>query len=185
MASHVPGGRILDLGTGPGVSAIESARGVPGRTLIGLDRSAAMIARARRRVAAAGVDVVLVRADMASLPFADQSYDAVTGHSVLYLLARTDTVLREAHRVLRPNGAVAFLEPSAAGGRARWRAVWRSYLTGLRSGTSMALWSLFSALHGRYSSEALAAQLERCGFREARVSPTLGGLGLLAVAIRV
>jgi ubiquinone/menaquinone biosynthesis C-methylase UbiE len=184
MAARVPGPRVLDLGIGPGVSGIEIVRAAPSTKLVGVDSSAEMIARARRQVAQAGVALRLVRGDVARLPFADGAYDGATGHSFLYLLRDGDAALREVHRVLRPGGGVAFLEPSSVGGPRRWSAVWRAYRDGLRFGTSMLLWSVFSVLHGRYTAERLARQLVRCGFREPRVAPAFDGLGLLATARR-
>jgi ubiquinone/menaquinone biosynthesis C-methylase UbiE len=184
MAARVPGRRVLDVGIGPGVSGIEMVRAAPGKRLVGVDASAAMLRRAHRHAVAAGVRLPLVRADAGRLPFADHAYDGATGHSVLYLLDDGDAVLREIRRVVRPGGAIAFLEPSALGGRARRRALRRSYRHGARFGTSMLLWGVFSALHGRYTAGTLAAQLLRCGFAHPRVSPAFGGLGLVAVAAR-
>jgi ubiquinone/menaquinone biosynthesis C-methylase UbiE len=184
MAAHVPGGRVLDLGIGPGVSAIEVARAAPATRMVGLDSSAPMLARARRHATAAGVSLALIRADARHLPFADASHDGATGHSFLYLLADSRAVLREVHRVVRPGGAVAFLEPNDVRGRRRWVAVRDAYRTDRRFGTAMLLWSVFSALHGRYTPATLDAELRACGFAEPRVAPAFGGLGLLATARR-
>jgi len=118
------------------------------------------------------------------LPFASASYEGATGHSFLYLLADSDAVLKEVHRVVRPGGAVAFLEPSALEARARLRAIRDAYRHGFRFGTSMLLWSIFSGLHGRYTPASLAAQLTVCGFIEAKVTPSFQGMGLLATARR-
>ena len=184
MAARVPGPRVLDLGIGPGVSGIEMVRAAPATKLVGVDASPQMIARARRHAAAAGVRLPLVRGDVARLPFATAAYDGATGHSLLYLLPDGDGALREVHRVVRPGGGVAFLEPAAVAGRRRWAAVRHAFADGVRFGISMLLWSVFSRLHGRYTAERLAAQLVRCGFREPNVSPAFDGLGLLAIARR-
>lgn len=186
MAKLVPEETVLDLGIGPGISGIEMARAAPRMRLVGVDLSAAMIARARRHVAAAGVDLPLVCCDALRLPFPDASFGGATGHSFLYLVGDADSVLREVHRVVRAGGRVAFLEPNRSiGFFARFGAVLRAFTHGnLRFGVSMFLWSVFSALHGRYAPSALAAQLERCGFTNARTEPTLSGLGLLATATR-
>jgi ubiquinone/menaquinone biosynthesis C-methylase UbiE len=184
MARWMRGSRVLDLGVGPGVSAIELVRAAPRTRVVGLDCSAPMLARARRHGGAAGVELALVRGDAVRLPFADGSYDGATGHSFLYLLADSDAVLREVHRVVRPGGTVAFLEPSDAHGPSRWRAVRNAYREGWRFGTSMLLWTVFSALHGRYDATRLARQLARCGFADPRVTPAFDGLALVATASR-
>ena len=53
MAELVAGPRVLDLGVGPGTSALEMARADPARRHVGLDVSAAMLRRAARRARAA------------------------------------------------------------------------------------------------------------------------------------
>jgi len=184
MVSQVPGPRVLDLGIGPGVSAIEMTRAAPKYTLTGVDCSTAMLRRAKRHITEAGVAMNLVGADVARLPFANHSYDGATGHSFLYLIDDSDAALREVHRVVRPGGGVAFLEPNGVIGAARLRTVFRSYRHGFRFGTSMLLWSVASRLHGRYTPQTLAAQLSRCGFADPLVSPAFDGLGLLATAVR-
>jgi SAM-dependent methyltransferase len=183
-AAQVPGRRVLDLGIGPGVSGIQMMRADPRKVVVGVDCSAAMIERAQRNGAAAGVALLLVRGDATHLPFADASYEGATGHSFLYLLADSDSALREIHRVVEPGGCVAFLEPNQVDLRVRLRALWGAYGEGFRFGTSMLLWSIFSGLHGRYTRESLAAQLELCGFVDTRVIVSFQELGLLATARR-
>jgi SAM-dependent methyltransferase len=184
MGEGIPGRRVLDVGIGPGVSGIEMVRAAPGRMLVGLDASPAMLDRARRHGREAGVPLALVRADAGWLPFADASYDGAAGHSVLYLLDDSDAALRELHRVVRPGGRVAFLEPNALDGLGRLRAVCRAYGAGFRFGTSMLLWSICSALYGRYTPDRIVAQLVRCGFVRPRISPAFDGLALVASAVR-
>lgn len=96
----------------------------------------------------------------------------------------SDAVLMEVHRVVRPGGTVAFLEPSAVTGWERLRTVSRCYDGGFRFGMSMLLWSVASRLHGRYTTQTLSSQLVRCGFSDPHVVPAFAGLGLLATAVR-
>ncbi len=184
MASLLPVGRILDLGIGPGVSGIEISRSDSNRRLVGLDDSATMLARARDHRDAAGLSLPLVRADAGALPFTDGAYDGAIGHSFLYLVDDRRRVLREIARVVRGGGAVAFLEPSDLRGVSRLRAIGRAYDGGVRFGTSMLLWSVFSRLHGRYTPQTLRSQLVECGFTEVRISSAFGGLGLVGSARR-
>jgi ubiquinone/menaquinone biosynthesis C-methylase UbiE len=179
MAELVPGPRVLDLGVGPGVSALEMARAARQARYVGLDFSAPMLRRARARSTAAAVPLLLVRGDVLGLPFGDQSFDGVTGHSILYLVPDAARSLAEARRVLRPGGRAAFLEP-----RAGSRPLVPAFADGPRAGVSMALWRLMSRLHRRYSEEDLAALLRGAGFREVRAWPVLGGLGVMASATR-
>lgn len=180
MGTLVAGPRVLDLGVGPGVSAIEMARAVPGAAFVGLDVSAAMLARARRHAARGGVRLDLVRGDALRLPFPDASFDAAAGHSLLYLLADPEAALGEIRRVVRPGGRVAFLEPRAEAGDLRG-----AIAEDPRFGVAMALWRLMSRLHRRWSEAGLRALLERAGFSEARAWPALRGFGVMAAARRV
>ncbi len=59
------GGRVLDLGCGPGRHAIELAR--RGFTVTGVDRTRSLLGHARASAAAAGVEVELVQGDIREL----------------------------------------------------------------------------------------------------------------------
>ena len=73
----VGGGPILELGCGTGRVALPVARA--GATVVGIDRSAPMLDRARKRVKRARLQsqVQLVRGDIRHLPFPDQSFPLV------------------------------------------------------------------------------------------------------------
>ena len=102
-AGVVSGARLLDVATGPGF--IAAAASALGASVTGLDFSAAMIAEARRRQAPA---ITFREGDAEALPFEDASFDAVVMNFGLLHLARPDTALAEARRVLRPGGRYAF-----------------------------------------------------------------------------
>jgi ubiquinone/menaquinone biosynthesis C-methylase UbiE len=179
MGSLVPVGRVLDLGVGPGTSAIELARSDPARWLVGLDVSARMLRRAAARARAGGVALPLVRADALALPFRTGALDGATGHSLLYLLPDPVAALAELRRVVRPGGRVAFLEPRAGAPRALEAA-----RGGARHLLAMLLWRGMSGLHRRYGEAEAVALLSRAGFAEARAWPVLSGFGLMAGALR-
>ena len=122
----------------------------------------------------------LVCLDAASLPARTASVDAVTFHSVLYLLSDQSAALREAARVLRPGGRAVLLEPQA-GPRATLFGLARA-LPSPRWAVTAALWRAMSKVYGRSSAQSLWTALESAGLRILRIEETLGGLGLLAVA---
>ena len=89
----------------------------------GVDQSAEMLARARRRF---GAHVELVESSAETLPFADASFDHLT---VTYLLRYVDdpaATLTELARVVRPGGVVASLEFGVPDGLAR--PAWELYV---------------------------------------------------------
>lgn len=106
------GERILDIGSGPGVTLGEVAAAVgPTGRAVGLDASPPMIAAATRRAAAAGhAHVTIVPGDAESLPFDDASFDAVLCVQVLEYCREPARVLAEAMRVVRPGGRVVFAD---------------------------------------------------------------------------
>jgi ubiquinone/menaquinone biosynthesis C-methylase UbiE len=102
------GGPVLELGCGTGRIALPLGRaGVP---LVGIDRSAAMLARAHRRIARTrlGRPVRLVRGDIRALPFPPAAFSMVMApYGVLQSLLREPDLtatLAAVHRVLEPGG---------------------------------------------------------------------------------
>lgn len=97
-AGVAAGRRALDVACGTGVVAREAAR--RGADVVGLDRNAGMLAVARRlgpRIA--------WRAGLAEkIPFADDSFDAVTCQFGLMFFEDRAQALAEMMRVLRPGG---------------------------------------------------------------------------------
>lgn len=99
-----PGDRVLDACCGTGDFAIADADA--GGTVVGLDFSEQMLARARRK----DTRVEWVRGDLLALPYDDASFDAATVGFGIRNVADLSAGLRELRRVLRPGGRVACLE---------------------------------------------------------------------------
>ena len=110
-----PGQRVLDLGSGAGDVAILAARLVgPEGKIVGVERNMEAVARARIRVANAGLqNVTFTESDVSQLP-GDNPFDAVVGRFILMFLDDPAAVLRSASALVRPGGVVAFQEPSYA-----------------------------------------------------------------------
>jgi SAM-dependent methyltransferase len=102
-----PGQVVLDHACGAGTDLLLAARRVgPRGRAIGVDLTAAMVARARRAVAAAGLAdrVDVVQGAYEALPIPDASVDVVLSNGVLNLAPDKRGVLAEVVRVLRPGG---------------------------------------------------------------------------------
>ena len=110
---------ILDLATGSGDLALALQRKLPRSEIIGADFSAEMLALARRK----GLRKT-VMADALELPFAEQSFDAVTVAFGLRNMLDWAAAVREMRRVLTPSGHLLVLEfslPHHRGLRAGYR----------------------------------------------------------------
>jgi len=105
------GDRVLDACCGTGDLAV-AARAAGAASVVGLDFSAAMLERARRKAP----DVEFIEGDVLALPFADASFDsAVVGFGIRNV-ADLEAGLRELRRVLRPGGRLGILEITTPSG---------------------------------------------------------------------
>jgi phosphatidylethanolamine/phosphatidyl-N-methylethanolamine N-methyltransferase len=99
------GGRVLEVGVGTGLSLPAYA---PATRLVGIDLSAPMLAKARRRVAALGLSNVeaLAVMDAERLDFPDAAFDAVVAQYVVTAVPNPEAALDEFLRVVRPGGEI-------------------------------------------------------------------------------
>ena len=96
------GAEVLDVACGGGLVARPLAES--GYRVTGIDLSANSVEMARRHAPSATFDV----GDATDLPYGDASFDAVLLMDMLEHVEDLGGVLREAGRVLRPGGVVAF-----------------------------------------------------------------------------
>ncbi|HEX9211225.1 MAG TPA: class I SAM-dependent methyltransferase [Bradyrhizobium sp.] len=107
---------LLDVGGGPGTITAALAE-IVGKA-VGVDIEPNAVAAANRLAARSGLaNLAFVEADMTTLPFDDETFDAVFFHAVLYhqnqaTLTRT---LAEARRVLKPGGLLGTREADVGG----------------------------------------------------------------------
>ncbi|MPY90491.1 MAG: methyltransferase domain-containing protein [Luteitalea sp.] len=100
------GGPVLELGCGTGRVALPLARACV--SLVGIDRSEAMLAGARRRLRRAATRALLVRGDITSLPFEPATFPLVIApYGILQSLLsdrQLACALASVARVVRPDG---------------------------------------------------------------------------------
>jgi SAM-dependent methyltransferase len=106
ILDDVTGKDVLELGCGAGQWSILLAR--RGARPVGLDNSEGQLERARRALAAEGIDFPLVHASAESVPLADASFDIVFCDHGAFGWADPYLVMPEASRLLRSGGLLAF-----------------------------------------------------------------------------
>ena len=117
----VPGERVLDIAAGTGTSSEPFADA--GVEVVPADFSLGMLAVGNRR----RPDLGFTAADAMRLPFADESFDAVTMSFGLRNVADSGAALREFLRVTRPGGRLVVCEFSHPV-NAAFRQVYTEYL---------------------------------------------------------
>jgi len=120
-----PGDAVLDVAAGTGTSS--RAFTAAGARCVACDFSLGMLSVGQRRAARRPSAVSFVAADALRLPFADESFDAVTISFGLRNLADPDSGLAEMLRVTRPGGRLVVCEFGHLPGR-RLDAIYSRYL---------------------------------------------------------
>ncbi|HEV8565031.1 MAG TPA: methyltransferase domain-containing protein [Actinomycetota bacterium] len=164
----VPGERVIDIGSGPGLLAAEMAEAVgPDGRVCGIDVSDSMLALAEARAASAGSAATEFRKGGADrIPYPDASFDVAISTQVLEYVEDVPGALTEIHRVLRPGGKVLVLDTD-------WDSiVWRCD-DRARMQRVLAAWD--QHLVDPYLPRTLKGSLELAGFEVAppRIVPLL------------
>ena len=103
------GAKVLDVGCGTGASALPAAQTVGKNGLVvGVDLASRLLERARTKALTAGLDNVEFRqADMTTLEYPDDSFDAVVSVFSIFFVPDMEGQVRELWRMVRPGGRLA------------------------------------------------------------------------------
>ena len=177
-----PGELVLDLAAGTAVSTVELAKS--GARVVACDFSQGMLAAGRDR------DVPKVVGDAMHLPFADETFDAVTISYGLRNVHDFEAGLREMARVTKPGGRLAvneFSTPVIPG----FRTVYKEYLplalppvAKVFSSNPEAYEYLAESISAWPDQERLAAAINRNGWRDAGWQNLSGGIVAIHSAIK-
>lgn len=101
-------GKMIDLGCGPGDIPIRIAHEISDSAVFGIDLSRNMldIAHAKLEKQDLGDRVEFHLADVKDLPFEAHRFDVVFSNTILHHIPKPIDMLREAWRVLKPDGVL-------------------------------------------------------------------------------
>ena len=160
LAQLKAGETVLDLGSGGGIDVILSAKRVgPSGKAYGLDMTDQMLHLAEQNKRAAGLEnVEFLKGEIEHIPLPDASVDVIISNCVINLSADKDQVLREAFRVLKPEGRFAVSDVVTRG----------DVPEEVRQ--SMLLW--VGCIAGALDEAKYRAKLEAAGFENVEIEPT-------------
>lgn len=174
-----PGQRVLDLAAGTGTSSLAYAEA--GIDVVPCDFSRGMVAVGKQR----RPQLPFVVGDATALPFADDTFDAVTISFGLRNVVDTTAGLAEMFRVTKPGGRVVVCEFSHPPHRA-WGALYGFYrdrvlspLASFVSSNAPAYDYLAESIADWPDQQALAGLLQDAGWRRVAYRNLSGGIAAL------
>lgn len=163
-------GRLLDLGSGTGMLALEGHKQFPGNQIIAADLTIPMMKTGRDRNSQTRLDWIAV--DGYDLPFPSNSLDGVVSSFLVRNLSDIYKGLSEQFRVLKPGGKIAVLDTTRRPKNILSPLI-RLYmyklipaLSGFISGDKEAYIYLYESTEGFLRAEELAAYLAAVGFKK-------------------
>jgi ubiquinone/menaquinone biosynthesis C-methylase UbiE len=126
LKTGIRSGRVLDIGTGSGLLAIQLARARDCHfDIVALDISENMINKARENAGRSGVTdkINFIVSTAAALPFPDNSFDVVISYASLHHWFEPVAVFNEVARVTRETGFVIIRDNRRVYQSLAWRAI--------------------------------------------------------------
>ena len=182
---------ILDVATGTADLAIAASQLQPEK-IIGVDIADQMLEVGRRKIVDNNLAkmITLQNGDRESMPFADNSFDAVTCAYGVRNFEHLEAGLKEMNRVMRAGGKLAILEfshPKQFPVKQLYKFYFKYILPTLGklvSKHSRAYTYLPESVMAFPEGKVFCETLQRCGFKEAKARPLTFGITTLYTATK-
>ena len=181
--------KVLDVACGTGDLSFELQRD-SSAGVIGSDFCRPMLEVAREKAQSTQTAVPFVESDALNLPFADDSFDAITIAFGLRNLSNFEDGLRELNRVLRRGGRLAVLEFSSPGVPG-FKALFGFYFTqilprigGMVSGSRGAYEYLPDSVSKFPDQRGLVSLMKTTGFDDVEYENLTGGIAAIHIGTK-
>uniref|UniRef100_A0A832D1L4 Class I SAM-dependent methyltransferase n=1 Tax=Ignavibacterium album TaxID=591197 RepID=A0A832D1L4_9BACT len=112
ILSRIKEEKVLEIGFGTAINLKFYPDNV--KHIVGIDANEGMLKQAEKKIAESKIKVEIIHQSSESLPFEDNSFDAVVSTYTLCSIKNVDSALKEIYRVLKPTGRYYFLEHGLA-----------------------------------------------------------------------
>ncbi|MCL6493241.1 MAG: class I SAM-dependent methyltransferase [Ignavibacterium sp.] len=112
ILSRIKEEKVLEIGFGTAINLKFYPDNV--KHIIGIDANEGMLKQAEKKIAESNIKVEIIHQSSESLPFEDNSFDAVVSTYTLCSIKNVASALKEIYRLLKPTGRYYFLEHGLA-----------------------------------------------------------------------
>lgn len=112
ILSKITEEKILEIGFGTGINLKFYPENV--KHIIGIDANEGMLKQAEQKISQSKIKIEIIHQSSESLPFEDESIDAVLSTYTLCSIKNVNSALKEIYRVIKPGGKYYFLEHGLA-----------------------------------------------------------------------
>lgn len=176
--------KILDVATGTGDVAILTAKMLHPKSIVGIDISTGMLQVGKEKIAKQNLSdtIEMLEGDSENLPFADNTFDAITVSFGVRNFQNLEKGLREMYRVLKPGGKVVIIEFSRPK-QSAFKGIYKLYMNVVTPNVGKMISKNFEAYE--YLNESAKAFPERndftailssCGFAQTSYDPQTMGI---------
>lgn len=184
-------GQILDVATGTGDMALMTYKRLHPEKVTGIDISEGMLELGKQKVSGQGLSaqIELKSGDSQAIPFADNSFDAVTVAFGVRNFERLEKGLEEIKRVLKPGGKLVVLEFSRPKGAFGHLYQWymgtvTPFICTLLSGNKKAYTYLGKSIQAFPEGADFTAVLAKTGYRQPQAQALTIGICSIYTGIK-